>query len=98
MMVKTVETRFDVSLDKPHRSFEVDINVLERGVAALFGPKPVGVGGEIGFVDTFKNHTDNFLHQLVARGGNAQRPFFVAVFLGNVFPPCGVGLITVVFE
>ena len=58
----------------------------------------MGVWREIGFIYTFKNHADNFLHQLVRCGRDAQRPFLAAVFLGDVLPSGRMRLIAVVFE
>ena len=75
MVVEAVKTCFDVSLDKPYRPFEIDVDMLERGVAAPFGPKPVRVRGKIRFINALQNHADDFLYQFVACGGDTQRPF-----------------------
>ena len=98
MVVEAVEAGSDVAFHEPHRALKVDIDVLERGVTAPFGSESMGIWGKSGFVNAFENHTDDLLHQLVLGGGNAQRPFLGAVFLGDVFPSGRVGLIAVVFE
>ena len=98
MVVEAVEARFDVTFHEPHRTFEIDVNMLESGVAATPWPETMGVWREIGFIYTFKNHADNFLHQLVRCGRDAQRPFLAAVFLGDVLPSGRMRLIAVVFE
>ena len=64
---------------------------------AFLGSEPMGMVTECRLIDSFQNHPDNFLHQLVVRGHDAQRPEF-SILLGNVLPLCRLRFIRFVPE
>lgn len=95
MVVEAVKTRFDIALHKPTRTCKGIMNLQQRRVTAPFWPESVGVFREISLEYAFKNHSDNFLYQLVIPAGDAQGPLFLAVFLCNILAPGGGWLIAV---
>ena len=97
-MVEAVKAGMNIALHNPFHAREGGLHLQQRGVATAFGTKSMRVAGEYCLVNRFLNPSDDFLNQLVISGRNSQRALLFAVFLGNVYTPCWVRLVGMVFE
>ena len=78
-----VETRLDVSLDDPGKTFLRHLlTTRHRVMRASVGPKPVRIVVELRLVDRFERHANDLLNDLVTDTRNAQASLF-AIGLGN---------------
>lgn len=98
MMVKAVKAGVYISLDKPCHSRELVLNLLESRVTTSIRSESVWRFWKHWLIDTFKNHFDNLLHQLIFCGWNPQRTLFCTVLFVNIYTPCRVRLITKIFQ
>ena len=91
-MIDIVKTTLNIALDKPDHTCEVRRNLTECGMTAFARSETVGVTVKDRFIDSFQNHSDNFLQELVTERRDSQRAEF-SVFLWNVLTSYRVSLV-----
>ena len=92
MVVEIIKARLNVSLYNPYGTCEVFLYLRKCRVAAPLWPESVGVIAESRLIDSFENHSDHFLYQLIVGRCDSQRTEFT-VLLGNILPFCGLWLV-----
>ena len=91
-MIDVVKATLNVALNKPDHACEVRRNLTECGMTAFARSETVGVTVKDRFIDSFQNHSDNFLQELVTERRDTQRTEF-SVFLWNILTSYRVGFI-----
>ena len=94
MMVEAVEIGVYISFYKPVCPRKGFLYLHYGCLTTPVWSEPVRFITEYGFINTFQNHLNDFLLEFVIAGLNAQQTFFIAVFLGNIYPLCRLGTVT----
>src|SRR5262245_29678118 len=96
-----VEAGFDVPLDDPRHTRPLGPELTQGCVSPPTGPEAMTTVPEgrpfRAVVDRFEGHVNDLLNDLVPRGRDAERSH-LAVRLGDVFPPRGLELETLVSQ
>jgi site-specific DNA recombinase len=95
LVIDVVETPLDVPFDEPDCPSPIVPDLAKCRVATSFWPEPVGVEAEPWFVVWLQKRTQDFLKQLVAPCGNAQRSRpYLPVALVNLLSSDGSPLVS----
>ena len=85
-MVYVIEVPRYVDIDKPFRSLPDPLNGPQGCVARSLWAESVRAVLEERLVDSFQEHSDHFLHQLIVGGWDAQWAHFPGTLLWYVDP------------
>jgi len=91
-VIDVIKTTLYIALDKPDHACEVRRNLTQCGMTAFARSETVGMTVKDRFIDSFQNHSDNFLQEFVTERRDTQRAEF-SIFLWNILTPYRISLV-----
>ena len=95
-VIDGIKAALYIALDEPDHTCEVRRNLTECSMTAFARSETMGMAVKDRLIDSFQNHSDNFLQEFVSERRDAQRTE-LSVFLRNILTPYRISLIGSVF-